>query len=268
MTTAPVAIVTGARRGIGRETAVALASAGFRVAVTSSRPREAVTRASGGTARGLQATVEAIREVGGTALALELDLLDRPGIARVVAEVVATWGRIDVLVNNAIYQADGSQTTIADTDFDALERVLLGSVVNTLFLTREVLHRAGTATVTVVDVGSASGRRSPPLPFGSGGVAFSYAASKAALHRIAPLLQAEYGRHRVRAFTVNPGVVRTEALLETLGDLPGAARPEMPAEVIRWLVTSPDADELLGQYLDAAPLHERIRGEHVERLTV
>jgi NAD(P)-dependent dehydrogenase (short-subunit alcohol dehydrogenase family) len=256
--------VTGARRGIGRETAVALARAGLRVAVTSSRPGEPVTRAVGGTARGLDATVDAIRKAGGEALALELDLLDRAGIARVVAEVADTWGRIDVLVNNAIYQGDGSQTAIAETDFEALERVFQGSVVNTLFLTCEVLRRAGSTPVTVVNVGSASGKRSPSLPFGSGGVALSYAASKAALHRIAPLLQDEYGRHRVRAFTVNPGFVRTEALLETVGDIPGAARPEMPAEVIRWLATSPDADDLLGQYLDAAPLYDRIGPELAE----
>lgn len=253
----PVAFVTGARRGIGRATALAFAEAGYRVVVTSSRPDEPVTTVSGTVSSGLDDTGREIRARGAEVLPLTLDLLDRSQIREAVRTVVDRWGRVDVLVNNAIYQEQGSQTSMAATDFDALERIFTGQVVNTLFLTLEVLNQPSTgAPRTVVDIGSAAGVRRPHAAMGNGGPAFSYSASKAALHRIAPYLHVEYGPEKVRAFVLNPGVVRTEALLDTVGEIAGAMDPSVPAQVIRWLATSPEADTLAGQYLDSADVYE------------
>lgn len=240
--TAPAALVTGARRGIGRATALALGEAGMRVAVTCR------------TAGGLSDTVAEIEAAGGSALAVELDLSDRCSIARALDRVFDTWGGLDVLVNNALCDQPGSQDLIAGMDVSAFETMIIGEVVNTSYLTRQALDRRAASPpagpLTVINVGSAAAEHVPPQPYGRGGWAFSYSASKAALHRLAPFLQLEYAE-RVRAFTVDPGFVRTEALLERLGDIPHGAPPSLPAAVIRWLAVDPSADAHRGGYLHA-----------------
>lgn len=231
-----VAVVTGARVGIGQATAVALGEAGLRVALTS--------RSDPGSA------LEEVESAGGKPLAVALDLLDRASVDRAVEAVMSEWGRIDILVNNALCDQPGSQAPIDETDYDAFERMIVGEVVNTTYLTRQVLRGQEDRTVTVINIGSAAADYVPPAPIGQGGYAYSYAANKAALHRLAGFLQLEYGG-RVRAFTVNPGVVRTERLLERLGDLPGSVDPSVPGRVVRWLALDPESDAWLGQYLHA-----------------
>ena len=71
------------------------------------------------------------------------------------------------------------------------------------------------------------------------------------------MLHGELAQAGVRAFTLNPGVVQTEALAEFVGTMPDAQPVEMPARVITWLATSPEADALSGSYQDAAALHAR-----------
>lgn len=245
---APTALVTGGRRGIGRAAALALAGRGFNVAVTS-RP---------GTPQGdLDAAVAALVDAGGRGLAVAMDLSDRAGIDAALEQVDAAWGPLDVLVNNALCDQPGSQEPIATMDFDAFAAMVTGEVVHTAYLTRRVLDAAGGRRVTVINVGSAAAEHVPAQPVGQGGWAYSYAATKAALHRLAPFLQLEYG-DRVRAFTVDPGFVRTEALLERMGDVPGSAPPSVPAEVIAWLAVDPAADAHLGGYLHAREVAARL----------
>ena len=254
-----VAVVTGARRGIGKATALAMAAAGFRVAVTSSNPGLPVAGAKG-TAAGLSSTVDAIMAAGGEALALPMDLLDRASIGRVVDAVMAQWGQIDVLVNNAIYQGDTLQCTVMDSAPDMLERVFLGQVVNTTYLTQRVIGAAlGRHPLRVINVGSAGGRfdDAQAHPVGQGGTSFVYAASKAAFHKLAPMLHTELAHAGVHAFTMNPGLVQTEALTQFVGTVPGANPVEMPARVITWLATAPEALILSGTYQDAVTLYER-----------
>jgi len=249
MNTQAVALVTGARRGIGKASALALAEAGFRVVVTSSRA------AGDNAAAGLDDTVAAVRALGSDALALPMNLLDRASIDRLVDTVLASWGRIDALVNNAIYQGDNINRSVMQSDPGMLERVFLGQVVNTTYLSQRVIAAAlGRHAISVVNVGSAGGRsdRAQPRPVGQGGTSFVYSASKSALHKLAPMLHCELAEAGVRAFTLNPGVVQTEALEEHFGIVPGAHPVEMPAAVIRWLITAPQADALAGTYLDAS----------------
>jgi NAD(P)-dependent dehydrogenase (short-subunit alcohol dehydrogenase family) len=239
--TGPTALVTGARRGIGRATAVALGQAGMRVAVASR------------TVSGLADTVGDVEAAGGSALPVELDLSERASIDAALEQVHRAWGSLDVLVNNALCEQPGSQDLIAEMDFAAFETMIVGEVVNTAYLTRQALDRRAGASgpLTVINVGSAAADHVPPSPYGEGGFAFSYSASKAALHRLAAFVQLEYGPQKVRAFTINPGVVRTEALLEHLGEIPGSAPASLPAAVIKWLAVDPAADAHLGGYLHA-----------------
>jgi NAD(P)-dependent dehydrogenase (short-subunit alcohol dehydrogenase family) len=243
-----VVLVTGARVGIGRATGIALGEAGQRVALTS---RSGAHEGASGSADSLAGAVSDVERAGGESIGVRLDLSDRVSIDRALDVVMSAWGRIDVLVNNALCDQPGSQDLIALMDIDAFEAMIVGEVVNTAYLTREVLARNADHRVAVVNVGSAAADYLPPSPIGQGGFAYSYAANKAALHRLSGFLQLEYGADRVRAFTVNPGVVRTERLLERLGDLPGSVSPSVPAAVIRWLALDPEADALVGEYLHA-----------------
>ena len=87
--TGRVAVVTGASRGIGRAIALRLAAHGATVAVTS-RKREPC-----------EAVAEEIRQAGGAAVAMACHIGDPGDIERMIADVFAGQGRIDVLVNNA-----------------------------------------------------------------------------------------------------------------------------------------------------------------------
>src|SRR5215204_1977328 len=114
---APVALVTGASRGIGRATALALADAGYDVAIAARTVHEGDGRMAPGSVRedqaarviagSLETTAAAIEERGQRVLPVAMDLLDRPTIDAMVNTVFAKWGRIDALVNNAIYQGPG-----------------------------------------------------------------------------------------------------------------------------------------------------------------
>lgn len=84
-----VAIVTGAGRGIGRAIALALAEAGATVAVAARSRQE------------IEETAQKVRHQGGRALAIPTDVTRASEVERLVAQTVAEWGRIDVLVNNA-----------------------------------------------------------------------------------------------------------------------------------------------------------------------
>jgi len=102
-----VAIVTGASRGLGRATALALAAEGAAVAVVA-RTEEQWDQRLPGT---IGDTVAAIEEGGGRAVAIRADLLERGDIPRLVAEARAALGPITILVNNAAFTAPGRPPT-------------------------------------------------------------------------------------------------------------------------------------------------------------
>jgi NAD(P)-dependent dehydrogenase (short-subunit alcohol dehydrogenase family) len=95
--TAKVALVTGASRGVGAAVAVALASAGYGVACAARSTRAQPQRTPGT----IDDVVDRIRESGGTAISIPVDLSDRAQVAAMVERSVAELGRLDVLVNNA-----------------------------------------------------------------------------------------------------------------------------------------------------------------------
>src|SRR3954465_5768432 len=107
---APIALVTGASRGIGRATALALADAGYDVAIAARAVHEGDGRMAPGSVRedqelrvvegSLESTASSIEARGQRALPVAMDLLDRPTIDAMVDTVIGTWGRIDALVNN------------------------------------------------------------------------------------------------------------------------------------------------------------------------
>lgn len=258
-----VALVTGASRGIGKATAVALAAAGFDVAITARtlRPgegRDDSDAGGGGPVPGsLEETAAAIEAYGVRAMPVVADLLDRASLQAAAATVLDHWGRVDVLVNNAITTGPGGMVPFLDLTPDQLETRLRANVVAQVVITQALLPAMLAAGGgTVVDVSSHVATADPPAPVGQGGWGLGYAASKAAFHRMAGILAVELDHRGIRAYNVDPGYVDTErqVLHAAANGLAGhyrGAPPSVPAAVIAWLATSPEAGALNGQTVRA-----------------
>lgn len=245
-TTRKVAFVTGASRGIGKASAVALAHAGFDVAVT------ARTLDAPGSDETLAATARAVEAAGGLALAVRSDLLDFASLGAAVDSTLREWGRIDVLVNDAVDTGPGSMEPFLDLDLADVERKLRANVVAQLHLMKLVLPgMLERGDGTIVQISSAVATTDPPAPTGEGGWGLGYAASKGAIQRAAGILAVELGPRGIFVVNVDPGYVVTERMaadqerLGLAGKFPGAP-PSVPGAVVAWLAGGRDgitADE-------------------------
>ncbi len=246
------ALVTGATRGIGRATAVALAGAGWDVAITGRTRHEGEGRDDSDTGDGrplpgsLETTASQIRASGRDALELVANLQDHGQLRAAVDRVVEEWGGVDLLVNNAVDTGPGSMVPITALTVGQLETKLDGNVVAPFVLIQAVLPgMLARGRGIIVDVTSHTATADPPGPVGSGGWGVAYAASKAAFHRFAPLIAIELGERGIRALNVDPGYVDTERQLlnaESLGLVShySGAPPSVPAAAIVWLADHPD----------------------------
>jgi len=262
-----VAFVTGASRGIGAATAVALADAGFDVVVTARTLVEGERHERGSREHddrplpgSLETTAAAVRARGARALPVRLDLLDPASLAAAADEAEARCGPIDLLVNNGIYQGPGTMQRVLELRPEDADKVVRGNLLSPLLLVQRLLpgmlaRRRG----AIVNVVSAAGASDPPAPTGEGGWGFAYAASKAALARMAGVLAVEHAGSGVAFFNVEPGFVITEALRQRdlhtefeqrLKDVP----PTVAAAVIAWLATSPEAGAWNGRTVSAPKL--------------
>jgi len=246
------ALVTGATRGIGRATALALAASGWDVAVTGRTARRGEGRDDSDTGAGrqlpgsLEETAEGVRDAGRRCLELVADLHDRDGLLAAVDRVAHAWGGVDLLVNNAVDTAPGSMVPIMELSVAQLEAKLAANAVAPFVLIQAVLPgMLAAGGGTIVDVTSHTATADPEAPVGRGGWGVAYAASKAAAHRYAPLLAVELGDRGIRAFNLDPGYVETErqvvnaAALGLAGRYRGAP-PTVPAAAIAWIVDHPD----------------------------
>jgi NAD(P)-dependent dehydrogenase (short-subunit alcohol dehydrogenase family) len=254
----PVVLVTGASRGIGATTAVAFGRAGWRVAITArtvadEQPLTHQLRRPDGTllSGSLHRTSQAVRATGAESLVVPMDLMDPVSLDAALDVVLGRWERIDLLINNAVYQDAEMNAMLLDLDDAALMRTLQGNVVAPMRLVRRVLPRMlGRRGGQIINVCSGAGQSDPPVPANRGGWGFAYGASKAALARLAGCINREHGARGIRAFSVNPGLVNTEAVTATLGDGGvleqrfGAMPPEAIAAALLWLATDPRGAEL------------------------
>lgn len=257
-----MALVTGASRGIGRACAHALADVGFDVAFTARTRREGEGRDDSDTGGGayvegsLERTTAEVESRGRAALPLVADLTDHESLHEAVRATVDRWGRIDVLVLNAVHTGAGSMLRIADTPVDALVAKLMANAVAQFMLVQSVLPiMLGNGGGRILGITSYAATHDPSAPVGDGGWGYAYAASKAAFHRLAGHLAVELGDQGIVAVNVDPGHVVTERMranAERLG-LAGryaGAPPSVPAAVVAWLATSAEAVPLNGQTVD------------------
>jgi NAD(P)-dependent dehydrogenase (short-subunit alcohol dehydrogenase family) len=266
----PVALVTGASRGIGKASALALASAGFDVALTARTVREGEGRSEPNSVRGdepvvalpgsLESTAEEVERRGRRALTVPMDLLDLPSVEAVPDAVLSAWGRIDVLFNNAIYQGSGTMDRILDMRMADLDNLMRGNFSHQVRLVQLVVpHMLERGEGRVINMVSGSARHDPPGPAGEGGWGIGYSASKAAFGRVAGGIEAEFRERGVRAFNVDPGNVVTEKrkALRPDDDFEsgfGSAPAEATGAVVAWLATDPEAVRFVGKWIYAPKL--------------
>ena len=183
-----VALVTGASRGIGRAIAVMLAAQGATV-VAAARSDNA------------RATVDAIAAAGGRAEALSLDVTDAEAAVAAVHGVVATHGRLDILVSNAGITRDQLMLRMKRADWDEVIATNLTAafVLCQAALKPMIKQRGG----RIVAIGSVVGQ------MGNAGQA-NYAASKAGLIGFCKSLAREVGSRSVTVNVVAPGFVETD----------------------------------------------------------
>ncbi len=263
---AKIAMVTGASRGIGKATALALAAAGFDM-VLAARTVSATDRASenllGADGKPLPGTLEeteaAVRALGRDAVSVPLDLLDYDSIDSAIAVARAKFGRIDVMVNNAIYQGPGLMADFLDSDFADLEKTFNGNVLAQAYIVRQLLpDMLARKSGTIVNLTSAAGMTNPPMKLAQGGWSFAHGATKAALHRMAGILALEYGDQGIQAYNLEPGLVASESMVAVLGEESELekmgvtpAPVTVPAAVIRWLCTDVEASTFNGKNIFA-----------------
>jgi NAD(P)-dependent dehydrogenase (short-subunit alcohol dehydrogenase family) len=269
MERAPVAVVTGASRGIGRAGALALAEAGYDVVVSARTVREGEGKAEPNSVRedttlaipgSLERTAQEIEAMGRRALVVPMDLIDPASVTALPQRVMDEWGRIDVLFNNAIFRGVGTLDRIADLTVESMTNLMKGNFMHQILLIQQVLpHMLAAGGGTIIDMVSGSARLDPIAPPGEGGWGILYSASKAAFARVAGGINAEYRSMGIKAFNVDPGNVVTEARKavkpdDEYGDNYGSEPAEATGKVVAWLATQPDADRFLGKWIFAPKL--------------
>ncbi len=184
-----VALVTGASRGIGRAIAVRLAACGATVA--------GVAR----TLQGLEGTLQAIRDAGGTAEGFAANVADPQDVARVVEEIEAKYPKIHVLVNNAGVTRDGLMLRMED---DAWQEVIDTNLKGTFLFSKAVgaimmRGRYG----RIINISSVSGL------VGNPGQA-NYSASKAGVIGFTRTIARELASRNITVNAVAPGFITTD----------------------------------------------------------
>lgn len=200
-----VAIITGAGQGIGAVTACRMAEEGAKVVLAARRLNL------------LEEVVARIEAAGGTAMARSCDVSDEEAVRQLVATTVQAYGKLDIVVNNAVLMVPGM---LANHSTKAWHQNFRVSLDGAMFLMRESFTQLRANGGAVVNVASVCGL------LGSVGTA-GYSAAKAGMIALSRNAAIEWGKQGVRVNTVVPGVFLTPP---TLGLMPDAAAQEATAK--------------------------------------
>lgn len=185
-----VALVTGASRGIGKACAIELAKAGYDVAISYAGNEEAANK-----------TIEELNALNVKAKAYKFNVADKEACAKAVEEVLADFGKLDVLVNNAGITRDGLFMRMSSDNWEAVINTNLNSA---FYMTNPAIktmikQRSG----CIINMSSIVGQ------MGNAGQA-NYSAAKAGLIGFTKSLAKELGSRNVRVNAIAPGFIQTD----------------------------------------------------------
>ncbi|MBI4514260.1 MAG: 3-oxoacyl-[acyl-carrier-protein] reductase [Deltaproteobacteria bacterium] len=233
-----VALVTGGSRGIGRAVSRRLAAAGARAVVTY---------VSNATAAG--DCVQAIKEAGGDAEAVQFDVADSAAAASAIAGLIDRLGRVDILVNNAGFTVDALIMRMKPEDWDRVLAVNLRGAFNCTKAVVRAMIRARYGRI--VNISSVIGE------MGNAGQG-AYAAAKAGLIGFSKAMARELAPRSITVNAVSPGFINTEMVerlpetvrAEYLRNIPAGrlGTAEEVAAAVAFLV-QPEAGYITGQVL-------------------
>ena len=184
-----VAVVTGGSRGIGAAIARRLATDGASVAITYTKGADAAA-----------SVIKEIERAGGKAIAIQADAADVEAVKGAVEKTVATFGQLDVLVNNA---GTAIPKTFEETTLEEMDRMIDINVRGTLAATQAALRHMKSGG-RIISIGSAVGERviTPGL--------VAYSATKGAVKMFTQGLSREVGSRGITVNNVQPGPIDTD----------------------------------------------------------
>ena len=242
---APLILITGGSRGVGAATARLAAAQGYDVVISYINNEAA--------ALGVVADVQAL---GRRALAIRADSADPEQVAHLFRAIDETFGRIDVLVNNAAIIA--LQSRFEDLDVARMQRIFAINAIGPMLCAQQAVKRmsfrhSGNGG-SVINVSSGAARLGSPNEY------VDYAASKGALETFTIGLSKEVAREGIRVNCVRPGHIYTE--MHASGGEPGrvdrvkdsipmgrGGEPEDVARAVLWLAGA-EASFITGTFLD------------------
>jgi len=195
-----VAIITGARRGMGRSHAITLAKAGAKVVVADISLEDC------------QKVVEEIKKSGGQALAVKCDVTKKTEIDEMVKKAIEQWGRVDILVNNAGICQFKPFLEITEEEWDrTIDINLKGYFLCAQAAAREMVKQKSGAIVNIASIA-----------MGQVGVGFPtlshYCASKGGIVAMTETLALELAPFNIRVNAIAPGAIDTPMVESTKAD--------------------------------------------------
>jgi NAD(P)-dependent dehydrogenase (short-subunit alcohol dehydrogenase family) len=225
-----VALITGAGAGIGRATALLFAEEGAKVVVQDVQAAAA------------EETVQLIMKVGGEAVAIGGDVTSRIDAEAMVKKAVETYGRLDVLFNNAGIWRGGTLLDISEEDWDRTMDVnVKGIYLVSRYAVQQMMRQEGGS---IINAASVAALRGSPM-------SAAYNASKGAVLLLTKCMALDFGRYGIRVNCTCPGVIETQmadelltyrslgdddrkqALLETYEERHASGRLGRPEEVAK-----------------------------------
>ena len=238
--TGKVSIITGAGQGIGRATALKFAKEGAKVAVCDINLDS------------VQQTVELVECAGGEAIGFPIDVTDKESIAAMVDGVMAKWGRIDTLINNAGIVQDAQFKKMSEDQFDRVIDVNLKGVYNCTKAVVDIMLAQNSGVI--LNASSIVGI------YGNFGQT-NYAATKFGVIGMVKTWARELGRKGIRANAICPGFVETPILasmpekvirmMEDRVPMGRLAKPEEIANTYAWLA-SDEASYINGAVIEVS----------------